>query len=264
MKIQDKYSITLLFLFSSLIFAQDKNEVQDMSDPLAVYTQAGIGATNKGLNLKIGISYDTGIKNLMGMNVIEFKGSLGEELGWDKSSKRSNKLDSFRFRNFKADLTTGRGAQIDINYNFKQSYLAQRTGSASYALLQALPKYYFINLYPLAGLGVDFGKNVVEDDSSIDSGFSIYGVNALIGMYGKFTLTEKIWLNYNPFWLTAVSGSNLYEDSAYAPGKDNILLHEFAASYQFTPRFNLRYFANWSNLVDITDGDHRIEANYQF
>ncbi len=83
-------------------------------------------------------------------------------------------------------------------------------------------------------------------------------------MYGKFTITEKIWLNYNPFWLTAVSGSNIYEDSAYAPGKDNILLHEFAASYQFTPRFNLRYFANWSNLVDITDGDHRIEANYQF
>ncbi|WP_419172530.1 hypothetical protein [Halobacteriovorax sp.] len=53
MKFKDKYSITLLFLFSSLIFAQDKNEVQDMSDPLAVYTQAGIGTTLEKMLLKM-------------------------------------------------------------------------------------------------------------------------------------------------------------------------------------------------------------------
>ncbi|MGR5543305.1 hypothetical protein ACPV5V_32610, partial [Vibrio campbellii] len=29
-------------------------ELQDMSDPLAVYTLAGIGFTDKGLNLKVG------------------------------------------------------------------------------------------------------------------------------------------------------------------------------------------------------------------
>ncbi|GAL25797.1 hypothetical protein JCM19239_4284 [Vibrio variabilis] len=35
-------------------------EVQDMSDPLAVYTQVGAGSTNKGLNFKLGQVYDTG------------------------------------------------------------------------------------------------------------------------------------------------------------------------------------------------------------
>ncbi|GAA03858.1 putative uncharacterized domain protein [Photobacterium leiognathi subsp. mandapamensis svers.1.1.] len=35
------------------------SEVQDMSDPLAVYTQGGVGMSNNGLNLKMGKSYDT-------------------------------------------------------------------------------------------------------------------------------------------------------------------------------------------------------------
>ncbi|WP_412470196.1 MULTISPECIES: hypothetical protein [unclassified Halobacteriovorax] len=252
-------AISSLLLCSSAL----AKEVQDMSDPLAVYTQAGLGATNKGLNAKIGISYDTGIQNVAAMNVIEFKGFLGEELGWDGTSKRSNRLDSFRFRNFSANIKTGSGSQLDINYSLKESFLAERTGNASYSILQALPKFWIVNLYPLAGVGVEFGKNTVEDDSSIDSGFSVIGINSVVGFYGKFTITDKIWFNYNPIWAAALAGSDLYESSAYG-GKDNILLHEFAASYQFTSRFNLRYFANWSNLVDIADGDHRIEFNYQF
>ena len=32
--------------------AQESDEVQDMSDPMAVYTQAGAGLSNEGLNLK--------------------------------------------------------------------------------------------------------------------------------------------------------------------------------------------------------------------
>jgi hypothetical protein len=56
------------------VVAADEKAVQDMSDPLAVYTQVGIGATNKGLNLKIGQAYDTGIATTAGMNVIEVKG----------------------------------------------------------------------------------------------------------------------------------------------------------------------------------------------
>lgn len=259
-----KMTLTLLSLLiiSMTANAQDK-EVQDMSDPLAVYTQAGIGATNKGLNAKIGVSYDTGIPDVAAMNLIEFKGFLGEDLGWDYSNKKSNKLDSFRFRNFSANIKTGRGSQLDITYNFNESALAERTGNASYSILQALPKFWIVNLYPLAGVGVEFGKNVLEDDNTIDSGFSVIGFNSVVGFYGKFTINEKIWLNYNPIWAAALAGSDRYESSAYG-GKDNVLLHEFAASYQFTPRFNLRYFANWSNLVDITDGDHRVEFNYQF
>jgi D-serine dehydratase len=53
--------------------AAGQKEVQDMSDPLAVYTQVGVGATNKGLNFKVGQAYDTGIATTAGMNVIEVK-----------------------------------------------------------------------------------------------------------------------------------------------------------------------------------------------
>ena len=114
--------------------------------------------------------------------------------------------------------------------------------------MQALPKLWRFNFYPLAGAGFAFGNNAVEDDGSIDSGFSIYGAYALVGMYGKFTITDKIWLNYNPFYLQALSGSDLYKENAYGLGNDNVLLHEFAVSYQINPRMNVRYFANWNEM----------------
>ena len=47
-------------------------------------------------------------------------------------------------------------------------------------------------------------------------------------------------------------------------GDDSIMTHEFAASYQINPRFNVRYYANWNKEVNFEDGDHRIEFNYQF
>ena len=54
--------ITLLSAISMPVFA-GQEAVQDMSDPLAVYSQFGAGVTNKGLNLKYGQSYDTGNPN---------------------------------------------------------------------------------------------------------------------------------------------------------------------------------------------------------
>ena len=45
-------SLALLFLVSLPVFSDDNEKLQDMSDPLAVYTQAGVGYTNKGFNLK--------------------------------------------------------------------------------------------------------------------------------------------------------------------------------------------------------------------
>ncbi|GAA5315259.1 MAG: hypothetical protein AseanaTS_04630 [Candidatus Pelagadaptatus aseana] len=232
-----------------------EDEVQDMSDPLAVYTQAGFGITDKGLNIKIGQTYDTGSDTTMGMNIIELKGVFGESLGFRGSDEPlyghvDDSIDSFRFRNFKVDMTNGRGSQIDANIN-----IDGETGDVSYSLIQALPKWGPMQLYPLAGLGVS-----AANDS--DDGFEIPGAFGVLGFYGKFTVTDNIWINYNPVWLSTLAGSNDYEDGHYA-GDSNILAHEFAISYQFTPRFNMRYFANWNEVVDYGDGDHRLEFNYQ-
>jgi len=253
---------TSLLTISLTCFAEDE-EIQDMSDPLAVYTQAGAGYTDKGLNLKIGQAYDTGFDTTMAMRVFEVKGFYGDALGIDDSINTDDSVDAIRFRNYELDLTNGRGGQIDVNYNFDKSHLADKSGDISYSLLQALPKMGRFNFYPLAGAGLAFGNNAIEDDNSIDSGFSIYGAFALVGMYGKMELTDNIWLNYNPIYLQALSGSDRYKDHAFGENNDSVLLHEFAVSYQINPRMNVRYFANWSEYNNFSDGSHRIEINYQ-
>ena len=245
------------------VVAWADEDVQDMSDPLAIYTQVGAGFTDKGVNLKVGQTYDTGDPTTAGMNLIEVKGIYGDTLGWRSDSKTTNSVDSFRIRNFSTNLTNGRAVQLDATVNLKQSLVSEYNADVSYSFIQALPKMGRFNLYPLAGAGVSMGKNAIEDDASVDSGYSIMGFYGLVGMYSKFTVTDKIWINYNPFWLTTISGSDNYEDNYYGPDNGDILTHEFAVSYQISPRFNVRYFANWNENVDFTEGDQRIEFNYQ-
>lgn len=222
-----------------------------MSDPLAVYTQFGIGATNKGLNLKIGQTYDTGSETTMGMNVLEIKGFAGEVAGWDSNDVRDDSIDSFRFRDFNVDLTNGRGRQLDVSYN-----IDTETADASYSFLQATPKIGAFQFYPLAGVGATIENNA-------EHGYQFSGTFAVVGMYSKIEVTDKIWLNYNPMWLTTMSGSDEYKDSYYA-NENDIMTHEFTVSYKLNQRSNIRYFANWNEHNSFEEGDHRIEYNFQF
>ncbi|MFV8462703.1 hypothetical protein ACNO7T_16235 [Vibrio campbellii] len=254
-------SLTPLLLASGAI--AEETEVQDMSDPLAVYTQAGFGYTDKGLNLKVGQTYDTGSDTTMGMNVFEIKGIAGEAIGWNGRGA-DDSIDSFRFRNFGVDLTNGRGSQVDMSWDFDNNQ-----GSASYSFIQALPQMGMFNFYPLAGVGIAAGEELVEgtggdlDADQLRDRYNMHGTFYVAGMYAKMQLTDKIWLNYNPMYLGTMSGSSTFKDFGFE-GSDSVLTHEFAASYQITPRANVRYFANWTENTSIEDGDHRIEFNYQF
>ncbi|QIA65777.1 hypothetical protein GT360_19865 [Vibrio astriarenae] len=250
-------STTLLSLVAFNASALEQSEeVQDMSDPLAVYTQLGAGYTDRGMNIKVGQTFDTGKETTMGMNVLELKGVFGESIGWRDHANDS--VDSIRFRRFGVDLTNGRGNQLDLSYDFNSE-----SGSASYSLIQALPALGPLQLYPLAGAGVAFGNDVYPNTDDYVSGYSVPGTFALVGTYGKLDITDRIWLNYNPMWMTSLSGSETYKNNAFGQGSSSILAHEFAASYQFTPRFNVRYFANWTENTEFNDGEHRIEFNYQ-
>ncbi|WP_394126587.1 hypothetical protein [Vibrio hepatarius] len=247
---------------TAVSFAQE-SEVQDMSDPLAVYTQAGFGYTNKGLNVKVGQTYDTGNDVTMGMNVFEIKGIAGDALGW---SNRSNddSIDSIRFRNFGVDLTNGRGSQVDVNWNFDSNQ-----GSASYSFIQALPQMGMFNFYPLAGLGIAAGEELEgttggdSDASQVRDRYNLHGTFYVAGMYAKMQITDKIWLNYNPMYMGTISGSSAYKEQGFQQD-DSIMTHEFSLGYQIVPRANVRYYANWSENTHYADGDHRIEFNYQF
>ena len=262
-----KITLSALALLAMSANAMAEEEVQDMSDPLAVFTQGGFGVTNKGLNLKIGQTYDTGSDTSMGMNIVELKGFGGEALGWDNNSVKDNSIDSIRYRNFEVDLTNGRGAQLDVSFDVERE-----NASASYSFIQALPKMGFIQFFPLLGAGVSIQNDAIdrvemvdgEATPVIDNGYSMDGVYTVAGLYSKITVTDKIWLNYNPMFLSSISGSDFYQDNAYGSGNGDILLHEVVASYQVNPRFNVRYFANFSDEVTFSDGDHRVEVNYQF
>ncbi|WP_421239200.1 hypothetical protein [Aeromonas enteropelogenes] len=254
--------ISLLFvmlapLMVSQAFAQEKKseELQDMSDPLAVYTQVGAGLTDKGLNVKIGQTYDSGKPDTMAMNLFEAKGIGGELLGIRDNDKPlygnvDDSIDSFRLRNFQVNVKNGLGKQFDINYDVDNDKL-----DASYSFIQALPKWGVVQLYPLAGVGV----TVANDENE---GYEFPGTFTVVGMYSKINVTDKVWINYNPMYMHTLSGSDDYKSRYYAD-TNNILTHEFALSYQLTPRANIRYFANWNENINFGDGNHRIEFNYQ-
>ena len=258
-----KASATLsMVIASSTNILADSNvtteELKDMSDPLAVYTRAGIGVTNRGINLKFGLEYKTDNANDNAMHVLEIKGIGGDVIGWDGDYVRSNSVDSLRYRNLSVNKTNGRGTQIDITYDRHRE-----SGTLSYSLLQGLPKWNGFNFYPLLGVGLSYANNALQDDGSIHSGLSIPGAFAVVGMYGKYTVNDNIWLNYNPFWSTGLVGSDIFMDHGFE-GHSSVLTHEATISYKLSPRSNIRYYANWSEYIDFNDGAHRIEYNYQF
>lgn len=260
MKLVKYFTICLIFYVQiRSVFAQS-SEVKDMSDPLAVYTSVGIGAATYGMYLFLGKTYNASTPGVQGMNILEFKGWAGDTIGWDRTSKKDSNLDSIRFRNFEVELAKGRGSQIDFDYNVDQD-----SGYLSYSLIQAIPEFGPFFLYPLAGVGASITNQESIDSAGdiSDDGFKIPGLIYVIGMYAKIVITEKIWLNYNPTFFKTLTGSASFEDNAFGAGNSDILNHEFVASYQFTPRFNIRYFAGWSSELDIANGAHRVQLNFQ-
>ena len=250
-----------MLLTLPLMLLAENNEtrtLKDMSDPLAVYTRVGVGITNRGLNIKVGLEYKSNDSDKSSMHVFEVKGIGGEALGWDGNYIRSNSVDSVRYRNFSVSKSNGRGTQIDVTYDRDSE-----SGVLSYSLLQGLPKWKNFNLYPLAGVGLAYANNALQDDGTIQSGLSIPGVLAVVGMYGKYTINDKVWLNYNPFWTVGLVGSDTFMDHGFEE-HSSVLTHEAVVSYKLSPRSNVRYYGNWSQYIDFKDGAHRIEYNYQF
>ena len=182
-----------------------------LSDPLAVYTRASAGVSNRGINLKFGIESKGGDSDKALMNVLEIKGIGGDAIGWDGDCIRSNSVDSLRYRYFSLNKKNGRDSQVDVTYDLHQES----------------------------------------------------GALAVVGMYGKYTVNDKIWFNYNPFWTVGLVGSDIFMDHGFE-GHSSVLTHEATVSYKLSPRSNVRYFANWSQYTNFKDGVHRIEYNYQF
>lgn len=239
------------------VSAAEQTEYADMSDPMAVFNMAGIGTTNKGLNLKLVQLYDTGSATKIGANVLEVKGFAGELMGWDNNDVRNDSIDSIRFRNFTVNTETGLGMQFDSSWHFGNS-----TGSLSYSLMQALPQMGRFNFYPLAGAGMVTADSEMPvyvpelgDNVMVPAGFTMPGAFAQVGVYSKFTVSDRIWLNYNPMYVRGISGQL---------NGESLLSHEFAVSYQLNQRQNIRLFANWSENVKFQHGDFRIEFNQQF
>ncbi|CAH6881187.1 conserved exported hypothetical protein [Vibrio chagasii] len=240
-------ALSLASIFSLVSSPVLANDYQDMSDPMAVYSQTGLGITDKGINFKFGQSYDTNNDDTMAMHVLEAKGFAADTL----SLKGDDSFDSLRYRHFNVDITNGLGTQVDLNWDFDA-----KVGSASYSLIQALPEMGRVQLYPLAGLGLnvaDVHSTELADGGSI--GYAIPSSFALAGIYSKIEVTDNIWLNYNPMFTTQLGGAEAFKD-LYG------WQHEVAASYQLNTQSNIRAFWNFGEALNGTD--FRVEYNYQF
>ncbi|SEG74494.1 hypothetical protein [Vibrio hangzhouensis] len=242
---------TLASLVSLSVTPVLADDYQDMSDPLAVYSQAGMGVTNKGINFKFGQAYDTNNDSTMAMHVIEAKGFAADSLGL----KGDDSFDSLRYRHFNVNTDTGLGSQVDLNWDFDN-----KLGSASYSLIQALPKMGPVQLYPLLGIGVnvaDIHSSLLDSEADYDGsiGYTIPSSFALVGLYSKIEITDNIWLNYNPMYTSQLGGVEAFSQ-LYG------WQHEIAASYQLNNRSNVRAFWNFGEALNGTD--FRVEYNYQF
>lgn len=226
--------------------------LQDMSDPMAVFSQFGAGYGDKGINLMLGHAYDPGVKNRKAMHIFEIKGIAGDAVGW--RGDNNNSVSEFRYRHFEVSMKTGTGTNIDLNYN-----LDSGIGTGTYGIIQALPQIGRFQAYPMLAVGatvIDLNKtnDRIETENGSIGGHHLLGFYGLAGMYSRYNITDNLWLNYNPMSLIGATG----ELSGEA-----VFMHEGAISYQLTSRSNIRYFANWSDNVNYRNGDHRIMYTYQ-
>ncbi|MDN3714961.1 hypothetical protein QWY94_02600 [Vibrio breoganii] len=241
-------ALSLATIFSLSISPVSANDYQDMSDPMAVYSQAGFGITDKGINLKLGQSYDTNNDDTMAMHVLEAKGFAADTFGL----KGDDSFDSLRYRHFNVDMTTGLGTQADLSWDFDA-----KVGSVSYSLIQALPQMGPLQLYPLAGLGLNVADvhSTLLDPEGGSIGYAIPSSFAIAGIYSKIEITDSIWLNYNPMYSTQLGGVKEFS-SLYG------WQHEVVTSYQLNTQSNIRAFWNFGEALNGTD--FRVEYNYQF
>ncbi|MEZ8141462.1 hypothetical protein [Enterovibrio sp. FF113] len=245
--------VSLSLASPSLLALEGDDALQDMSDPLAVYTQGGVGITDQGLNFKLGMAYDTGNPDTMAMNILELKGFAGDLLHLDGNDS----FDALRYRHFSLDTTTGRGSQLDVNWDFESDL-----GSASYSFMQALPAMGDLQLYPLAGAGltVTDTAEIRGTENPVGSvGYAIPSTYMVVGTYAKYTINENIWLNYNPMYINTLNSNHYMSDLMDG------WHHEVAASYQLNSRQNVRLFANYADSSGSSSSvDWRLEFNHQF
>ncbi|OEE70993.1 hypothetical protein A1OO_22500 [Enterovibrio norvegicus FF-33] len=245
--------VSLSLASPSLLALEGDDALQDMSDPLAVYTQGGVGITDQGLNFKLGMAYDTGNPDTMAMNILELKGFAGDLLHLDGNDS----FDALRYRHFSLDTTTGRGSQLDVNWDFESDL-----GSASYSFMQALPAMGDLQLYPLAGAGltVTDTAEIRGTENPVGSvGYAIPSTYMVVGTYAKYSINENIWLNYNPMYINTLNSNHYMADLMDG------WHHEAAASYQLNPRQNVRLFANYSDSAGTSSSvEWRLEFNHQF
>lgn len=244
----------------SQAIAADDTETQDMSDPLAVYTQLGASYGTNGINLKLGKTLDTGSATDMSMFLFEVKGIYGEHMKHQGSSSltpesANNGISELRFRKFDVDMTNGRGISMDVIHNFDTN-----SGTASLGMIQALPKVGIWQAFPIIAAGVEYNDGSKHSATNEASGLHSDFVFASFTLYNKFQLTDTIWANYNPIYTQAVFGDVHYTENLKG---SNGLTHEFILSWQMTPTQNFRLWYNASQN-QFADGDFRLEYNQQF
>ncbi|WP_318513705.1 hypothetical protein [Photobacterium leiognathi] len=89
-------------------------------------------------------------------------------------------------------------------------------------------------------------------------GYAIPSSYVVVGTYAKVDVTDKIWLNYNPMYISTLNNNE------YMSNLLDGFHHEAAVSYKLNDRQTIRTFANWDHDTQFKKGDFRLEFNHQF
>ena len=246
-------AVALSALAATSFAVENEKEAADMSDPMAIYTMGGVSYGTNGINLKMMKTLDTGSATDLSALIVEVKDMDFVNDGEERHGKmRSASPSNLRIRKFDVNMTNGLGLSYDIMQNLD----GRKPGVAMVGAMQALPQIGFWQAFPILGAGLMYGE--------ADNGINMDGVLLNFTMYNKFTVTDKIWLNWNIVYNEGIYGSEDFKNSMNSASDS--MSHEFIASYQINPRNNLRLWYNVSHdyITNDKTGETRLEYNRQF
>lgn len=221
----------------------------------------GVATGTDGLNFNVEL--DRNDDTAMSFYRLDAKGVYGEALGWNSDDNQDDSIDTLRVRMGEIHNDSKMGMYMDAEYDRDIERL-----DASAGIIGEI-KTKQLTIRPFATFGL-VAQNTIESigPAEVEAGYTIPGTYATVGAYTEYQVTERVSVQYNPLWKTAVSGKSHHTEHGFIDNKDkghgSILINEFAIAYKINTQVKLQYVAEWDQHTSLSDGEQMIELKYQF
>ncbi len=201
----------------------------DMSDPMAIYTNAGLSFGTGGIDMKLGLQIpsDGGFSNMI---ILEGKGAFRKG--------ESEEFASYRGRYFAGQQEGSLRFAVDVNYNAEADVALYNTG-----VFYTQPISSNLTIYP----GMMVGK--ATNGGTVAPGTEESTTIMTAMFYSRYTLSDKTWLTVNPTYTH-------YREEFGDVGRNNFSM-EMGIGYQLNKKTNVRLWGG-------TDNEMKLQINRAF